>query len=312
MDVRDLVIIGSGPAGCSAAIYARRALLDVVVVEKGDWGGQIVSSSSVENYPGVKTTDGYSLMQAMREQAESFGAKFISAEARSLERTDDGLFKIVSDGMVLGSRALIACMGASPSRAGFKGEAEFTGRGVSYCATCDGLFYRNKQVFVCGGGNSAFEEALFLSRFASKVCILIRRDVPRADAALVRQAEAAPSIELRYRSQIVSVDGGELLSTVVIRDDAQDRITTHEFEEGSVGVFVYAGMKPNTELLDGLATLDENSCVVTDDCMRTSTQGLFAAGDCRAGVLRQVVTAASDGAVASFYAAKYLSERKSR
>ncbi len=312
MRAHDAVILGSGPAGCTAALYARRELLDVLVLEKGSWGGQIVSSSEIENYPGVLPTDGYSLMASMREQALSFGAEFVQDEALRLRTLPDGTFSIETTSGEILARSIIACLGSSPSRAGFEGEAAFTGRGVSYCATCDGLFYRNKHVFVCGGGNSAAEEALFLSRFARLVTVVVRKGSMRASVSLVRKLEDAGNVEFLFNTGIVSVEGENLLAAITLRnlaDGTQNRI---EFEEGSFGVFVYVGSRPNTELLEGMAFLDERGYVVTDECMRTSVQGIFAAGDCRNGILKQVVTAAADGAVAAVYSSKYLNDIKSR
>lgn len=312
MRAHDAVILGSGPAGCTAALYARRELLDVLVLEKGSWGGQIVSSSEIENYPGVLPTDGYSLMASMREQALSFGAEFVQDEALRLRTLPDGTFSIETTSGEILTSSIIACLGSSPSRAGFEGEAAFTGRGVSYCATCDGLFYRNKHVYVCGGGNSAAEEALFLSRFARLVTVVVRKGSMRASVSLVRKLEDAGNVEFLFNTGIVSVEGENLLAAITLRnlaDGTQNRI---EFEEGSFGVFVYVGSRPNTELLEGMAFLDERGYVVTDECMRTSVQGIFAAGDCRNGILKQVVTAAADGAVAAVYSSKYLNDIKSR
>ncbi len=312
MRVHDVVILGSGPAGCSAALYARRELLDTLVLEKGNWGGQIVSSSGVENYPGVPRTDGYGLMTSMREQASSFGAEFIQDEALRFRALPDKTFSIeTTTGEIIAS-SLIACLGSSPSRAGFDGEVAFTGRGVSYCATCDGMFYRNKHVFVCGGGNSAAEEALFLSRFARLVTVVVRKSSMRANASLVPKLQDAGNVEFLFETSIDSVEGEDLLTAITLRNLADGTQRRMEFEEGSFGVFVYVGSQPNTELLKDIAQLDERGYVVTDECMRTSAQGVFAAGDCRNGILKQVVTAAADGAVAAVYASRYLNSRKSR
>ena len=312
MQTHDVVVLGSGPAGCSAALYARRELLDVIVYEKGDWGGQIVSSSEIENYPGVAPTDGFSLMATMRDQALSLGAEFVQEEVAQLRALPDGLFSLMTTSGEVFARTVIACVGSSPSRAGFEGEAAFTGRGVSYCATCDGMFYRNKHVFVCGGGNSAAEEALFLSRFARLVTIVVRKGSMRADASLVRKLEAIPNIEFLFETSVVSVEGEALVSAITLRNVADGSQRRLEYEEGSLGVFVYVGSRPNTELLKGLVELDEHGYVITDERMLTSAPGIYAAGDCRNGVLKQVVTAAADGAVAAVHASRYLTVSEPR
>ena len=312
MQAHDVVVLGSGPAGCSAALYARRELLDVIVLEKGDWGGQIVSSSEIENYPGVPPTDGFSLMATMRDQALSLGAEFLQEEVAQLRALPDGLFSLMTTSGEVFARSVIACVGSSPSRAGFEGEAAFTGRGVSYCATCDGMFYRNKHVFVCGGGNSAAEEALFLSRFAQLVTIVVRKGSMRADASLVRKLEAIPNIEFLFETSVVSVEGEDLVSAITLRNVADGSQRRLEYEEGSLGVFVYVGSRPDTELLKGLVELDEHGYVITDEHMLTSAPGIYAAGDCRNGVLKQVVTAAADGAVAAVTASRYLTDSEPR
>lgn len=308
MSFHDVAIIGSGPAGCSAAIYAARELLDVVVLEKGDFGGQIAQSSEVQNYPGVASTDGYSLMADMRAQAESFGTKFNQSLVNSIVPAVDGFTIEMSGSDSIRAKTVIACLGASPSRAGFAGEEEFTGCGVSYCATCDAMFYRHKHVFVCGGGNTAAEEALFLARFASHVTLIVRRNQMRAEASLVKRLEADQKIEILYNTSIVSVSGNDLISRIVLQNRSVGEESILEFDEGSIGVFVCVGSQPNTQLLNGLVELDNAGYVITGNDMSTSLQGIFAAGDCRDGILKQVVTAVSDGAIAAVSAARYLKE----
>lgn len=302
----DVAIIGSGPAGCSAAIYASRDLLSVAVFEKGDFGGQIASSSEVENYPGVPHIDGYSLMSTMRDQAISFGASFIQTGVDNVELQPKGDFLLRAYKDAYRAKTVIACLGRTPSRAGFEGEAEFTGRGVSYCATCDAMFYRNKQVFVSGGGNSAAEEALFLSRFASQVTVLVRRNAMRAEAGLVDRLVSTPNIEILYNTSVVSVNGKDLLTSITLRDTVSGLETKYEYDEGAFGVFVYVGAKPDTGLLKGFVELDNRGYIRTDYDQRTSIPGLFAAGDCTDGQLKQVVTAVSDGAQAAVSASRYI------
>lgn len=221
---------------------------------------------------------------------------------------DRKLFKMTTTAEAIASKAVIACLGSKSALAGFKGEREFTGRGVSYCATCDGMFYRNKQVFVCGGGNSAAQEALHLSRIASLVVVLVRKDHMRADQFLVRQLEQAENIDIRYNASLVEVSGNELLNSLTIRNNTTGNLTKTVFDEGSVGVFVFVGNIPQTEPLKSVIDLDESGYINTDQDMRTTVKGLFAAGDCRAKTLRQIVTAASDGAIAAHAAVKYLNE----
>ncbi len=305
MAERDVVIVGSGPAGCAAALYAARSSLDVLVLERASFGGQIISSSVVENYPGVPETDGYSLMVIMRSQAEAAGAQFKMAEVQSIESGESGFAISTGEGRI-SSRTVIACLGSEPREAGFEGERRFRGHGVSYCAVCDATFYRNKQVFVCGGGNSAADEALMLADFASRVVLLVRKSQMRAEKSLLRRLEERDNIEIRYETQIEKLDGGELPSVILLKNLRTGEVTEHVYDEGSFGVFVYVGRKPDTELLKDLVDLDAAGFVLTDELMQTRTSGIFAAGDCRSKSMRQLVTAASDGAIAALSALKYL------
>lgn len=306
-DVRDLVIVGGGPAGLSASLYASRSMLDAVTFEREALGGQMILTSEIDNYPGVPHADGFGLVDAMRAQAEALGAHIEMDPVSAIDHdAKTGLFTIETSSGKHASRALIACVGARPRRAGFEGEEAFTGRGVSYCATCDGMFYRNKQVFVIGGGNSAAEEALFLSRLASRVVLVVRKDHLRAQAALVDELERSERVEVRLLTSIVDIEGGTLPSKVTFRDNISGNTYVETYDEGSFGIFVLVGRQPETEILNGLVELDGSGYVVTDDRMATQTPGLFVAGDARAKPLRQIVTAASDGAVAATSAAAFL------
>ena len=306
---KDLVIVGGGPAGLSAAIYASRSLLDAVTLEREAVGGQVILTSEVDNYPGVPHADGYGLVDAMREQAVDLGADIRMEPVEALERDEGtGRFLVRTSEATYDAATVILAAGARPRPAGFEGEARFSGHGVSYCATCDGMFYRNKQVFVIGGGNSAAEEALFLTRFASKVTMVVRKDHLRAQAAVAAELEKNEKVEVRYLTSIVEVDGGELPSSVTFRDNATGETRVEAFEEGSFGVFVLAGREPETGLVSGLVDLDEAGYAVTDERMATRTPGLFVAGDARSKPLRQIVTAASDGAVAATSASGYLGQ----
>ncbi len=305
--VKDLVIVGGGPAGLSAAIYARRSLLDAVTLEREALGGQAILTSEIDNYPGLPHTDGFTLSDAMRAQAEDLGAQIVMDPVSSIARNQEtGRFDVVTSSARYDAATVILAAGARPRHAGFDGERRFAGHGVSYCATCDGMFYRGKHVFVIGGGNSAAEEALFLARLASKVTLIVRKDHLRAQAAVVRELEQNEKVELRLLTSIVALDGGDLPSSVTFRDNATGSTHVETYEEGSFGVFVLVGRDPETELVRELADVDDAGYVVTDERMATRTPGLFVAGDARVKPLRQIVTAASDGAVAATSAAAYL------
>ena len=304
---KDLVIIGGGPAGLSAAIYARRSLLDAVTLEREALGGQMILTSEIDNYPGVPNADGFGLVEAMQAQAEGLGARIEFDPVESLEQAgESGRFLVRTTGGAYDAASVIVAAGAQPRHAGFEGEERFQGHGVSYCATCDGMFYRNKHVFVIGGGNSAAEEALFLARLASKVTVVVRKDHLRAQAAIVEELERNERVELRLMTSVVALDGGELPSSITLRDNRTGKTTVETYDEGSFGVFVLVGRVPETSLLEGLVDLDEAGYALTDDRMATRMPGLFVAGDARAKPLRQIVTAAADGAVAATSAAAFL------
>ena len=304
---KDLVIVGGGPAGLSAAIYAQRSLLDAVTLEREALGGQTILTSEIDNYPGLPHTDGFTLSDAMRAQAEDLGAQIVMDPVSSIERDEStGRFVVEASSARYDAAAVILAAGARPRKAGFEGEDRFSGRGVSYCATCDGMFYRGKQVLVVGGGNSAAEEALFLARLASKVTLVVRKDHLRAQAAVVRELESNERVELRLLTSIVAIDGDELPTSLTLRDNATGETRVETFDEGSFGVFVLVGRDPETELVEGLCDLDGAGYALTDERMATRTPGLFVAGDARSKPLRQIVTAASDGAVAATSAAAYL------
>lgn len=307
MQKKDLVIIGAGPAGLAASIYAARALLDTVTLEKEAFGGQVILTSRIDNYPGVPKADGYTLVDTMRQQAEDLGAKFSMDVVNAIERDEKtGRFLVTTTGDTYDAAAVVYAGGAYPRKAGFEGEDRFAGHGVSYCATCDGMFYRNKQVYVIGGGNSAVEEALFLTRFASKVTVLVRKDHLRADAALVRELEGNDKIELRLSTSLVKLDGNELPSELTFRNNLTDEVHSETFDEGSFGVFVLVGRVPESKPLISMAQIASDGSVLADEKMATSAPGLFVAGDVRTKPLRQIVTAVSDGAVAAMSAAEYI------
>ena len=301
----DLIIIGAGPAGLSAAIYAQRALLDTLVLEQEAVGGQVILTSEVDNYPGVPNADGFSLVEAMRTQAEDLGATIEMNVVERLEVAEDGSFAVTVPGKVLQAKTVILAGGATPRKGGFIGETEFAGRGVSYCATCDGMFYRGKHVFVIGGGNSAAEEALFLTRFAAQVTMVVRKDHLRAQAAVGAELEANPKVDIRFLTSITKVAGELGITEVTFRDNATGEEHTETFEP-NVGVFVFVGRVPASELVKGLVEFDEAGYAIAAEDMSTSTPGLFVAGDVRQKPLRQIVTAASDGAIAATSVSAYL------
>lgn len=302
---RDLIIVGGGPAGYSAALYAARASLDVLVIEQGMPGGQIATSDMIDNYPAIEECSGAELGQRMQIHAESAGALSAYGSVQSIEVGEAG-FTVATDMEQLSAKSLIVATGANPRLGGFDGEEAFRGRGVSYCATCDGMFYRGKRVFVIGGGNSAVEEALYLSNMADHVELVVRRDAFRAPRGMVVRLDSRDNITIRYQTSIVRVDGGTFLNAVTFRDNATGEEHTEMFDEGSIGIFVAVGHVPAIDLVKGLVHIGDDGGVVTDERMATSTPGLFCAGDMRSKSLRQVVTAAADGAIAATSAYQYV------
>lgn len=305
--IYDLIILGAGPAGLAAGLYGARAGLSTLILEKGADGGQAILTDRVENYPGAMLEDetGYSLTERMLAQAESFGAVRKNAEIQSVQLEGDVKVLAGSSGEYQ-ARTVILATGASPRRLGCPGEEAFTGRGVSYCATCDGAFFRGREVFVVGGGDSAVEEALFLTRFARKVTIIHRRDQLRAVKTLQDRAFANEKIDFIWDSTIEALEGQEVLQTIRLRNKKTGEIRSITAEEGGMlGLFVFVGLTPNTQIFEGKLEL-ENGYVKTGENMRTSVPGVFAAGDLRVKSLRQIITAAADGAIAAMEAQRYL------
>ncbi len=305
--IYDLIILGAGPAGLAAGLYGARAGLSTLILEKGADGGQAILTDRVENYPGAMLEDetGYSLTERMLAQAESFGAVRKNAEIQSVQLEGDVKVLAGSSGEYQ-ARTVILATGASPRRLGCPGEEAFTGRGVSYCATCDGAFFRGREVFVVGGGDSAVEEALFLTRFARKVTIIHRRDQLRAVKTLQDRAFANEKIDFIWDSTVEALEGQEVLQTIRLRNKKTGEIRSITAEEGGMlGLFVFVGLTPNTRIFEGKLEL-ENGYVKTGENMRTSVPGVFAAGDLRVKSLRQIITAAADGAIAAMEAQRYL------
>lgn len=307
--IYDVVIIGAGPAGLSAALYAGRARLSTLVIEKAKEGGQIMMTSEIENYPGGSEEEsGPTLIDRMIRQARHFGAETVYDTVESVEL--DGEVKIIQcHSAVYQSKTVILASGAIPMRIGCPGEQELTGKGVSYCATCDAAFFEDFEVFVMGGGDSAVEEALYLTKFARKVTIIHRRNELRAAKSIQEKAFANPKIDFMWDSVVKELRGEGLLESMVVENTKTGEQTEiHAAEEdGTFGMFVFIGYKPQTQLFEGKIALDKGY-VITDDNMKTSVPGVFAAGDIRVKSLRQVVTAVADGAIAAVQAEKYMEE----
>ncbi len=300
----DVIIIGAGPAGLSAAIYSARGGLKTAIFEKAMVGGQINVTDEVENYPGFEEPlSGFELTAKMHAQAERFGARFIEEEITAMGM--EGLCKVIeTDSGKYRTKSVIICTGAHPRRLNIPGEERLTGRGVSYCATCDGALYRDKVVAVVGGGDSAIEEGIFLSRFARKVIVIHRRDELRAQKIIQDRAFKNPKMEFIWDTVVQEIHGEERVGQLELVNRKSKEISMLPVD----GVFIYVGILPNNELLESRIELDSAGFVLTDDHMHTNIPGIYAAGDIRHTVLRQVVTATSDGAVAAWSAEKWIIE----
>lgn len=297
----DVIILGSGPAGLSAAVYASRAGLSFAVIEKEYMGtGQIAYTEQVDNYLGYCGIDGFSLGEKFREHAEALGTEFIDGEVVSLSRQGDLWKTELSDGNTAESRTVIYALGASPKKIGIPGEEEFTGRGVSYCALCDGAFFTGKTVAVIGGGDTALSDVVYLSKMAEMVYVVHRRNEFRASDSLVKKAEKTANIEFILEAVPTEITGGESVDGIKLDQNGNERILSTD------GVFVAVGSRPNTAILSGIADLDERGYIIADESGITSAAGLFAAGDVRTKTVRQVITAAADGANAVVSAFNYI------
>lgn len=295
----DVVVIGGEPAGLTAALYLARARYRVVVVEKDHFGGQITITSEVVNFPGVERTSGAALTESMRKQAESFGAEFLLAEVTGLDLTGD-VKTVRTSRCDLKCFGVLLATGAHPRMVGFQGEEQFRGRGVAYCATCDGEFFTDKDVFVVGGGFAAAEESVFLTKYARHVTILIRGDGFTCAQATADAARNHEKITVLTNTVVEEVSGDTALRFIRYRNTRTGQVTKHHAADGETfGVFVFAGYEPATELVQGLAELDEQGYVLTDRSQKTTADGLYAAGDVCVKPLRQVVTAVGDGALAA-------------
>jgi thioredoxin reductase (NADPH) len=300
--IYDLIIVGGGPAGLTAGLYGGRARLDTILLEGGLIGGQMVTTDEIDNYPGFpKGVTGAELARLMEEQARAFDCRLIAETATGVEVEGD--IKTVGTGHTqYRGRALILCPGTEYRKMGVPGEREFTGRGVSYCATCDAAFFKDRRIVVVGGGDSALSESLFLRKFAREITIIHRRDSLRATKFYQEKAFAEPKINFVWNSVVEEISGSHTVEKVVVRN-----VKTQEIQEiPTEGVFMFIGVTPKTEFLKGVVDIDEWGYILTDEVCRTSVEGVFAAGDGRKSFLKQIATAVGDGATAAFAAEKYL------
>ncbi|MEE3349545.1 MAG: thioredoxin-disulfide reductase [Candidatus Gastranaerophilaceae bacterium] len=300
----DTVILGGGPAGLSAGIYASRGAVSTAIVDINMFGGQPSNYLELENYPSYSTVGGYDLMEKFEEHADKFNVqKFPMQEISNVDLQNKTIITADSE---FRAKTIIIATGAQPMKLGVPGEKEFVGRGVSYCAVCDGAFYRDKVVAVVGGGNAAVEEAMYLTKFASKVYLIHRRNELRADKIVQERAFKNEKLEFVWDTVVEEIKGEDLVHAAVIKNVKSGKVS----ELSINGIFPYIGMTPNVELFNGQLEQDARGFIVTDETMKTSLEGVYAVGDVRTTPLRQVITAAADGAVAAVYAVKYLETLK--
>lgn len=302
----DTVILGGGPAGFSAGLYAARGELSTAIVDVNMLGGQPSNYLELENYPGFVCIGGYELMEKFEEHADKFGInKFPMQEILSVDLISNPK-EIKTKEYEFNAKTVIIATGAKPMKLGVKGEKEFVGRGVSYCAVCDGAFYKDKVVAVVGGGNAAVEEAIYLTRFASKVYLIHRRDELRADKIVQCRAFENPKLEFVFDSVVKEIVGEDCVKSLVLENVKSKELTNLSVD----GVFPYIGISPNVDNFSGQITQDSKGFILTDDTMKTSIDGVFAVGDVRVTPLRQVITAAADGAISAVYASRYIELQK--
>lgn len=305
MEVFDIAIIGGGGTGLTAAVYAARARRSTVVFEGNVTGGQIATTDIVENFPGFPDgINGFDLAQNILKQAEKFGAQLKYERVESLERVEDGSFLLTAGSGTYRARAVIVTTGADYNKLGVPGEAEFVGKGVSYCATCDAAFFAGQDVVVVGGGDAALDEALFTTRYAKSITIVHRRDELRASAILQERAKAEPKISFLWDTAVERIEGKDLVERAILRNVKTGRETLWP----TSAVFIFIGQTPNNSLLRGLVDLDAGGHAIVDLRMTTKIPGLFVAGDIRTQAARQLITAAGDGATAAISAEHYLTE----
>ena len=311
--IYDVIVLGAGPAGLTAGLYAGRARLSTLIIEKGQDGGQIAITNEIENYPGAQLEgeSGPSLIARMTKQAEKFGAERARDCIKSIELSGDVKKLVGSKGEEYYAKTVILATGAFPRPIGCKNESKFVGKGISFCATCDAAFFEDFEVYVVGGGDAAVEEAMYLTKFARKVTIIHSRDELRAAKSIQEKAFKNEKLHFMWNTVVEEVDGDEILSKMIVKNTKTGELTTIEADEedGMFGLFGFIGLLPNTALYEGQIDM-ENGYIRTDDDMHTNIPGVFAAGDLRVKSLRQVVTAAADGAIAAMQAEKYIADLK--
>jgi len=300
-DVLDLVIVGAGPAGMTAAIYASRAQLNFVFLEKTFAGGQITNTYEIENYPGIITASGFDLTTMFKEHVEHFGVEIKTEDVIDVE-LEGKVKKVITTTNTYETKTIIFAMGAAWKKMGILGEEEFSGRGVSYCATCDGAFYRNKTTVVVGGGDVAVEDAIYLARMCEKVYLVHRRDELRAVKVLQEKLFETPNIEMIWDSGLEEIQGAQFVNKAIVKNKKTGKVR----EIDADGVFIAIGSDPNTKFLEGKVAMDRGGYIATGENCMTNVEGVFAAGDLRQKSLRQVITACGDGATAVFGAERYV------
>ena len=311
--IYDLLVIGAGPAGLSTGIYAGRAKLNTLIIEKAEFGGQVNKTYDISNYPGARNSNGPKLMEEMRQQAEDFGVNFMYAEVLEVSLEGDVKTLKTDRGEIKG-RSVVIATGASPRKLGFKGEDEFTGRGVAYCSTCDGQFFEGLEVFVIGAGFAAAEEAMFLTKFATKVTVIAREPEFTCAKSIADKVLAHPKVEVKFNNEILEANGNEMINYAkFINNKTGETFEYHaKKEDGSFGIFVFVGYAPQSQLFNGILELDKFGYIVTNENMETNIEGVYVAGDLRPKALRQIVTAVSDGAIAATSAERYVIELKEK
>lgn len=303
--IYDVIIIGGGPAGLTASLYAGRAGLSNIILEKMYVGGQVSTTYEVDNYPGFIEISGSELAMKMDEHAKRHGSKTITDDVTEID-IDNKIFKVKSQNNIYESKTIIITTGAKPKKLEIKNEIELSGKGVSYCATCDGAFFRNKDVAVIGSGNTAVEDAIFLSRFCSKIYLIVRGDKLKAEKSLIDNLKNHKNIEIIYNHITKEILGDTIVEGLVIEDNKNNELKTLPLK----GIFVAVGVVPNSNILEGKVKTNNLGYIITDAFMMTSINGIFAAGDARDTPLRQVVTAASDGAIAAYAASVFIAKNE--
>lgn len=297
--MKDIIIIGAGTAGLTAAIYGTRAGKNTLIIEANTYGGQIVNATEIENYPGIKNISGFEFATNLYEQAKELGAQIVMERVLSID--DKGEYKVVvTNKNSYESKTVIIATGAKNKKIGIPNEKEYIGRGVSYCATCDGAFFRGRDVAIVGGGNTALEDAMFLSHYCNKVYLIHRRDEFRGEKKQVDDLSAKDNIEFVLNSEVVSICGDEAVTSINVKN----RVDGNEKELTVDGIFIAIGQAPDNEPFKGVVELDEKGYIIAGEDCTTKTKGIFVAGDCRTKDIRQLSTAAADGAVAALKASE--------